>query len=320
MPVAAELVKTYRNSLVFVSGADGAGSGFLATYANQNLLFTNAHVAAGVRGASFKTLDGETIRTGAASVAVGEDVFLMQATSTGKPLEIMQGVDQAASIGDDVVVLGNAGGAGVINTIMGKIVGIGPNLIETDAPFIPGNSGSPIIHLKTGKVIAIATYAMIKKVDSTTKKVLAAPEVRRFGYRLDSVKTWQPVNWATFSSQALELEKIEALTTDLLKLVNDMERNHKITPGLHTNPAIKGPIDSFQAQIHPRMSTKDLAGAVVNLISYMKNACRADIIAAQSQITYDYFQRKLTDEQRDRTALADIFEKGLATLQTQASR
>jgi hypothetical protein len=65
------------------------------------------------------------------------------------------------------------------------------------------------------------------------------------------------------------------------------------------------------------MSAKDLAGALANLISYMKTACRADIISAQPQITYDYFQRKLADEQRDRTALSDIFEKGLAEFQTQ---
>lgn len=133
----AELVKSYRNSLVFVTGANGAGSGFLAKYATSSFLFTNAHVAAGVRGAAFKTLDGTEVKVGAASSAVGHDVFLMQATSNGLPFEIMKDVDQNAAIGDEIVVLGNAEGAGVINTITGKIVGLGPQLVEVDAPFQP---------------------------------------------------------------------------------------------------------------------------------------------------------------------------------------
>ncbi len=33
-------------------------------------------------------------------------------------------------------------------------------LVEVDAKFVEGNSGSPIIHVKTGKVIGIATFAL----------------------------------------------------------------------------------------------------------------------------------------------------------------
>ena len=142
---AGTLVKTYRNSLVFVNGTNGAGSGFIASMAGANFLVTNAHVAAGVRGAAFKTLDGAQVQGGAAFVAIGHDIFSMQLAAGGKPFQVMQGVDENASIDDEIVVIGNAEGAGVINPIKGKIVGIGPNLVEVDAAFVPGNSGSPII-------------------------------------------------------------------------------------------------------------------------------------------------------------------------------
>ncbi len=204
-----DILKNYRNSLVFVNGADGAGSGFVASLAGINFLVTNAHVAAGVRGAAFKALDGAQVQAGAATAAVGHDIFRMQLGTGGKPFEVMQGVDANAAIGDEIVVLGNAEGAGVINTIKGKIVGLGPNLVEVDAPFVPGNSGSPIIHLKSGKVIGVATYLIIKKYNSATQQAIQTPIVRRFGYRLDSVKEWQPVNWQTFYAQAEEMEKIE---------------------------------------------------------------------------------------------------------------
>ena len=195
---AAELVKANRNNLVFVQGPEGAGSGFIARLTGQNYLFTNAHVAAGVKGAGFKTLDDTQIQTGAPFIAVAHDIFCMRVAQGGTPLEIMDHVDQNTSIDDEVVVLGNAEGGGVINTIKGKIVGVGPDLVEVDAAFVPGNSGSPIIHLKTGKIIGVATYLIVKQYDASTRQAMREPRIRRFGYRLDSVKTWQPVTWNSF--------------------------------------------------------------------------------------------------------------------------
>ena len=135
-------------------------------------------------------------------------------------------------------VLGNAEGAGVVKTILGKIVGIGPDLVEVDAPFVPGNSGSPIVDLKSGKVIGIATYHLVRTIDPSTKQPLAVPEVRRFGYRLDSVKTWQPVNWAAFAAQAEEMERIDKLTLDLRKFLRDIADNGRIIPENITNPLL----------------------------------------------------------------------------------
>ena len=51
-----------------------------------------------------------------------------------------------------------AKGGGVINTIISQLTGIGSNLVESDAQFVHGNSGSPIIDVKNGKVIGVATY------------------------------------------------------------------------------------------------------------------------------------------------------------------
>ena len=46
-------------------------------------------------------------------------------------------------IGDDVVVLGNSGGGGVITSIPGKVVGVGPDRIEVSAEFIQATPGAP---------------------------------------------------------------------------------------------------------------------------------------------------------------------------------
>ena len=276
---AADIVRANRDNLVFVQGSNGAGSGFVAHFGQGNYLFTNAHVAAEVKGAAFKTLDGREVKVGGAYVAVGHDIFSMATVPGGKPLEIMTQVDQNASIDDDVVVLGNAEGGGVINTLKGKIIGVGPDLVEVDAPFVPGNSGSPIIHVKTGKVIGVATYLTIAQYDPATHQRIRDPRIRRFGYRLDSVKTWQPVTWNSFFAQAQEMEAIEKLTEDLGKVLMDLAKNHKITPSLHTNPAIRQQLDWWVSSgRQDSLSSRDPSTADQNFIAGLKNLGMADIL------------------------------------------
>jgi hypothetical protein len=310
----AEMVKTHRNNLVFVSGSDGAGSGFLAQFGPKVYLVTNAHVAAGVKGAGFQTLQGEKVQVGAASVAVGHDLFLMQSTGT-QPMAIMTGVDQNASIGDEIVVLGNSEGAGVINTIMGKIVGVGPQLVEVDAPFQPGNSGSPIIHLKSGKVIGAATYLTYRKYDAATKQPVKDPVVRRFGYRLDSVKTWQPVQWPALFAQAKEMESIETLTEDLTRFLQDLS-DGKVSSSAHSNPAIRTRIDAWLTSKSRGLSVRDRQGADQSFISFLKITCQSDIAAVRPKLTYDYFQRELVEQEKSRVQMAEIFDKIIKDLQS----
>ena len=310
---AAELVKVNRTNLVFVTTADGAGSGFIASYGTGTFLITNAHVAATTKGAMFNSLDNTQVPIGAPAVAVGHDIFRMALPPGGTPLHVMIGVDENATIGDEVVVLGNAEGAGVINTITGKIVGIGPNLVEVDAPFQPGNSGSPIIHVKTGKVIGVATYHTIRKYDSVTKQAVKDPVVRRFGYRLDTVKIWQPVNWQAFYAQAAEMEAIERLTNDLVAFLNDLSDGH-VDRAAHTNPIIKNRINQWLDARAKRLSPRDAATADQSLLSFLRLTCQSDITAAQPRLTFDYFQRHLADQQRERTEIAGVFGKSIENL------
>jgi hypothetical protein len=307
---ASALIQTYHDSLVFVSGSAGSGSGFVANIGKATFLITNVHVTAGIRDAAFKTLNGTVVQGGEPSMAVGEDIFCMELPSGGKPFEIMQGVDANAAVGDEVAVLGNAEGQGVVNTIIGKIVGIGPNLVEVDAPFVPGNSGSPIIHLKSGKVIGVATYTVTNQYDLTTNQKLKKPVVRRFGYRLDSVKGWQPVNWRAFYAQAVEMEGIESLTDDLYDFFQDLNENKGVvTPGRHTNPVIKTRIDDWLAEKGTHASPEDAAQANASFLSFLKIACQSDIAAAQRQVTYDYFVRDLADQKGTRDEMAKAFQQ-----------
>lgn len=301
---AAQLVKDYRDGLIFVEGKTGQGSGFIVEYKAQKYLFTNAHVMAGVRGPQFKLLDRSPVRVGAAVAAVGHDVLALSVISGGTALPAVGSVDSETSIGDAVVVLGNAEGAGVVNLLQGTLVGVGPNLVEVSAPFVPGNSGSPIIHLNSGKVIGIATYLTIKRSGPSGEKV------RRFGYRLDSIQQWQPVDWNRFYSEADAMDKIEKTTAEFGALLEDFNKNGRPMRA-YSSPAIRSAVDAFSASLQPTTGRGDLQQAADRLLSTLRTASGRDVREAKTTIGYDFFKRQLETEARDREEITKVFDQAL---------
>jgi S1-C subfamily serine protease len=309
----AQIMQRYSKSLVFVDGKEAAGSGFIAKIGNSDFLVTNCHVMAGIRDAGFKSLDGTEVTGGLGSAAVGEDIFCMAMPPADGAFDVMQEVEKNVAIGDPVVVLGNAEGAGVVNSLTGRIVGIGPNLVEVDAPFVPGNSGSPIIHLKSGKVIGVATYMLIEQYDVSTKRSLRKPVVRRFGYRIDSVKQWQPVNRSLFYAQAAQLDAIEKLTNEFLSFFQNFSQNQgQVWGHAFSDPNINSQIAYWVDRMHSSSTPAEQHQARVNFFSTLKEACRTDVDAAQRQMTYDYFLRKLGDQREEREQMQKDFDEILA--------
>ena len=74
-------------------------------------------------------------------------------------LALAADVSTSASTDDPVVTPGNSEGGEVILNTEGKVLGIGPEHIEISNPVYHGNSGGPVIHTKTGKVLGVVTQA-----------------------------------------------------------------------------------------------------------------------------------------------------------------
>jgi S1-C subfamily serine protease len=295
---ASGIVKTYQDSILFVTGSEAAGGAFIVTAGTANFLFTNAHVAAGIKDASFTALDGTVMHGTGPKVAVGEDLFLMKVTTSSTGFQIMHEVQKNISVGDPVVVLGNAEGAGVVNTLMGKIVGIGTDLVEVDAPFVPGNSGSPIIDLKSGSVIGVATYMVFDPYGGGGFG-MGSQKVRRFGYRLDSVKSWQPVDWTGFRAQAASMEAIQKRTMQIAMGLMSMSYNQgKPTPGGAQD--INDALRAWRAIIKRDGKWPQKETASETLAAVLKTACESDMKNADSEMTYDYFQRMLKEQKTAR--------------------
>ncbi|HEX4083376.1 MAG TPA: serine protease [Chthoniobacteraceae bacterium] len=216
----------YGKDLLIADGSKGEGSGCLIDYQGHTLIVTNAHIISEIGGAKFRELDSTEVPPASAfAFADGADLAVAAQTTAAHGLELAN-VDKEVAVGDDVIVLGNSLGADVATKITGKVTGIGPNLVEVDAKFVEGNSGSPIIQVKSGKVIGIATFAERPRVTALSGDSQYSSEWRRFGYRLDTVRLWQHPSPQQFAVESETYESVHKKTLSLIALAEDLSNGH----------------------------------------------------------------------------------------------
>jgi hypothetical protein len=218
--------------LIIVEGDAGRGSASVIMFRGNPLIVTNAHVLSGNSTTRFRLLSSQELKPDLFGVAEDRDIVVATQTGSTEGIPASEAVDKDVAIGDDVVVLGNSQGSSVVTEIAGKVTGIGPDLIEVDAKFVQGNSGSPIIHVKSGKVIGVATFVTIRELDAITSDSRFT-EVRRFGYRIDTVAKWQFSAPAQFAKESTYIRRLQQHTNDLLTLAQDLSLDGKVDPKLH---------------------------------------------------------------------------------------
>lgn len=299
-------------ALVIVRDDHSAGSGFIAEQDGKRYLFTNAHVAAGMKRPVFTLLDGSRLTPIAIEAAAGHDIMRFALKETpAQAMEIAIGVDQTVRIDDEVIVYGNSGGAGVVTSLPGRIVGIGPDRIEVSSAFIPGNSGSPIIHLSTGRVLGVATY-LTKKHEEYGENGGPSNVIHRYGYRLDSVKRWEPVNWQAFQVEAERVEKISQLTEDIFNFLESVQKKRQ--PVFATETLRKPAEEWRQTVSRLRLAPQDRRNATQSFLSSLRFMVRTDVVAAESSLHYSFFREKLQKERVARDELYKAFDTELARL------
>jgi predicted subunit of tRNA(5-methylaminomethyl-2-thiouridylate) methyltransferase len=326
-----DFAHAHGDALVIVKGTEGAGSGFICSAGNSAMLFTNTHVIADLTDPAVTRMDGAIVSPGAAEVAVGRDIArLALSQPPAHPLEVISDFGNNVRIGDEVVVLGNSGGGGVVTKIEGKIAGIGPDRIEVSAEFIPGNSGSPIIHVKTGQVIGIATYLTKRYEEFSSDKGGAAPAssgakksslgavvVRRFGYRIDNVTAWEPVEWNDFRSEAALMRQISALTGDLFDFLGSLRAKQE--PNFATDTLRRPAVEWLAALKTKHVSDFDRQSTTRGFLNSLRLMVRSDVAAAEPRLRYTYFREELKEERRIRDRLYKSFDEQSAKLSEPAS-
>jgi len=199
------------NALVILESMESSGSGFLVEQDGKTYVFTNLHVLMGGKP-SMKLLDGRSLKPGKLSMARDRDLARIEVE--GRNLKTIPIRTDLPTVSDPVQVLGNSDGAGVATVLRGKVLGVGPELVEIDAPFVQGNSGSPILDGK-GRLLGVATFATLNaEPENWLKSDTRFGGIRRFGYRVNGVD-WQEISWQGLGKRVRMLEDLERLCFEL---------------------------------------------------------------------------------------------------------
>ncbi|MFC0522206.1 S1C family serine protease [Pontibacillus salicampi] len=141
---------------------ENIGSGFLIN--DKGDIVTNAHVVKGSESILVKTADARTYPAAIVEIGKETDIALLRVPSLSNRTPVETGQDVQAEIGDDIVAVGSP--LGLQNSVTIGIISGKNRVFEIDdyryvnayqisAPITNGNSGGPLIHRPTGKVIAI---------------------------------------------------------------------------------------------------------------------------------------------------------------------
>jgi len=178
-------------------------------------LVTNEHVVRGGAPLTFQMLSGGIVKTGQMEIANDLDLVRFLITDDYPSLELSGNMP---AINQVVHVYGDSDGAGVTTSLMGQILGVGPDRVEVSADFVKGNSGSPVVDGK-GHVIGVATYAT-KQNDANDwlKTGTRFNDVRRFALRPQAA-SWVPIESNRYFARADALADLGTYSQDVYDLL-----------------------------------------------------------------------------------------------------
>jgi serine protease DegQ len=158
-----DIVDAVQPSVVTIFTDGGLGSGVI--YSEDGLILTNEHVVRGNDEVEIAFADGQRVNGAVTATDQVSDLALVQADREGLPAaDFAAGLPQ---IGELAVVIGsplgfeNTATAGIISGLHRSIPGSAASsqslvdLIQTDAPISPGNSGGAVVNSR-GQVIGIS--------------------------------------------------------------------------------------------------------------------------------------------------------------------
>lgn len=329
-PAVTLSTASYEPYLVIIEGDYSRGTGFIANFAGKPYVVTNTHVLDGNKQFKASLLNGTAVKLqGGIDVAAGEssditagepviDVSRIQQTSVPKGLEIIGDFEKEVAIGDDVIVLGNSEGRKVVTDLRGKVTGIGPDRIELDARFVEGNSGSPVIHVRTGKVIGIAAYAVAPSGRGFGKDSRFQNQIRRFAFRLDNIPIWESPTWPKFVQEGDTVVKIHEQTKELdslIKNINSRKDYRSFDDNIKKGSALDGIVKGLQSNLsNPNLTKSEAQDEIRKFFHWVGAQTEQDLSQLKNQKLCKFHQRAIENEKQIREAMKKYFDQAESSI------
>ena len=317
----AKLTEDQARAVVLITGDNAEGTGFLVKTPDGPCVVTNLHVIGNNPNLKITTNTGAPVKMLSAKGASDRDLAMLSIQDAGYSyLELATDVSKTAQPGDDVITPGNSQGGGVILNTNGKVLGIGPDRVEFDNPIYHGNSGGPVFHAGSNKVLGVVTEAMkVDLTDSLDKTSFASrnsaisSSIRYFGLRLDTVPSWVPLDWNRFQSETAFIEQFDHQSRSLDSFLNPPKSGTSDASGdaglYLQDTKIMSARDSFRQESSDTDESQRLH-AFKDLLYELGNIADSDMTDIQKINTfYSFDQPRVKDEIAYRNALKDELDK-----------
>lgn len=287
-------------ALVIVEGpGGGGGSGFIAELKGRMFFVTNIHVLAAAREAKFRTVNGiELALPDVAFLSKNRDLAIVPVDWPGDFLKVSPSLSfDQVSIGDAVTVMGNSDGAGVATRLKGEIDGIGPEELEISAKFVPGNSGSPIVHDELGTVVGIVSHMRdLSRKDKWTEDSELA-DIRRFGFRLDGEIEWQRITLRELFEQGELYARYEERTYLLAQTIYMLKNERTIMTGYGTHDSLGYLFEPFESGFSWRrgLASSNNILKLERFMNGLENELITDRSSTEKALKVDYFKSRFIE-------------------------
>jgi hypothetical protein len=264
---AGDLFRKYQKALVVIKGRGGSGVGAYVRMGGRNYIVTSEGVLAQHPGFKAYGQDGRQIVLDAVGVDATHNLARLDADNATQGFSLLAEVNKNAKVGDDVLLLSNNGGAGVLAPLQGRILGIGPQLIEVDVVADASSVGGPIIHIKTGKIIGVTFRPEPERSVSTLLRgETEQGQQRQFGQRLDLPLSWETLAVTDYENELRQIEAVQKRTRDFALLERNLKRvqfpNASIATGL--SEPLRGQTLTFERAIITAASARSTAVSAAN--------------------------------------------------------
>jgi hypothetical protein len=226
------LTSEQSRTTVTIKGDNAEGSGFLMRSPDGTFVVTHLDLLAANPNVKVYTSSGAPITVLAYKGALDRDVALLSIRDDNYSyLPLATDATTSVQPGDQVLIpdLGQQNGS--LSGTPGKIRGMAPDRLDFDNVLSPGCGGAPVVHVPSGKALALVTSQSRVDVSAVLAKAWAAnpaPGASRiipyYGLPLYSIQKWETYDMTRFLMETAFLKQFHQNTRCLDSFLNGRRR------------------------------------------------------------------------------------------------